>query len=186
MMQFDKVVLTTDRLTLRPIAPDDAAAMYSLRSNPLVTRYTGLPLWTSIDQATARAERDMAAARAGDCLLLALEQRNRPGMIGSCLLFHLDEPCRRAEVGYELHPASWGNGYMHEALQALLQYGFASMNLNRIEADVDPDNAASVRTLERLGFQFEGRLRERWISDGVKSDTAFYGLLLADWQQRER
>jgi RimJ/RimL family protein N-acetyltransferase len=71
---------------------------------------------------------------------------------------------------------------MHEALQALLSYAFQTLDLNRLEADIDPRNHASARTLERLGFQKEGHLRERWIVDGEISDTWLYGLLRREWQ----
>jgi len=73
---------------------------------------------------------------------------------------------------------------MHEAMQALLGYAFQALNLNRLEADIDPRNLASAKTLERLGFQKEGHLRERWIVNDEISDTALYGLLHRDWQAR--
>lgn len=70
---------------------------------------------------------------------------------------------------------------MDEALRALVDYGFGPLDLNRIEADIDPRNEASARSLERLGFVREGLLRQRWIVDGVVSDSALYGLLTQDW-----
>jgi RimJ/RimL family protein N-acetyltransferase len=73
---------------------------------------------------------------------------------------------------------------MHEALQEVLRYAFETLDLNRLEADIDPRNLASARTLERLGFQKEGHLRERWIVSGEVSDTWLYGLLRREWQER--
>ena len=73
---------------------------------------------------------------------------------------------------------------MHEALRALLDFGFGELDLNRIEADIDPRNSASARTLERLGFTKEGYLRERWIVGDEVSDTALYGLLRREWMER--
>ena len=73
---------------------------------------------------------------------------------------------------------------MHEALQALLEFGFGELDLNRIDADIDPRNSASARTLERLGFTKEGYLRERWIVGDEVSDTAIYGLLRREWKVR--
>jgi RimJ/RimL family protein N-acetyltransferase len=73
---------------------------------------------------------------------------------------------------------------MHEALQALLRYAFQTLDLNRLEADIDPRNVASAKTLERLGFQKEGHLRERWIVNDEISDTWLYGLLRREWQER--
>jgi RimJ/RimL family protein N-acetyltransferase len=70
---------------------------------------------------------------------------------------------------------------MGEALQTLLTYAFEVLELRRLEADVDPRNAASIRTLERLGFKREGFLRERWHVDGEIQDALFYGLLKREW-----
>ena len=68
-----------------------------------------------------------------------------------------------------------------KALQALLTYAFEEMKLRRIEADVDPRNTASIKTLKRLGFKREGLLRERWHVSGELQDAFFYGLLERDW-----
>ena len=75
----------------------------------------------------------------------------------------------------------WGQGYMHEAMRAMVDFAFHEMQLHRLEADVDPRNTASVKTLERLGFQKEGVLRERWIVGDEVSDSALYGLLASEW-----
>ena len=102
-------------------------------------------------------------------------------LIGTTTLFNLDFNSRRAELGYGLGRAHWGNGYMHEALKALLTYAFDELEFRRLEADVDPRNVASIRTVERLGFQREGYLRERWQVNGEIQDTLFYGLLRPEW-----
>src|SRR4030095_15429240 len=102
--------------------------------------------------------------------------------IGNATLHHFHEASRRAEIGYAPLGPFWGQGSMHEALQALLAYAFERLDLNRLEADIDPRNAASARSLERLGFRKEGHLRERWIVNGEVSDTGFYGLLRSEWR----
>ena len=66
----------------------------------------------------------------------------------------------------------------------LFRSGFIELSLNRVEADIDPRNAASAKTLERLGFVKEGFLRERWVVDGEVSDSGIYGLLRRDWLAR--
>ncbi len=73
---------------------------------------------------------------------------------------------------------------MNEALRTLVDHAFGTLNLNRLEADIDPRNHASAKTLERLGFQQEGHLRERWIVGDEISHTAFYGLLRREWESR--
>lgn len=183
---FDQVILDTPRLHLRPLRVDDAAALFAAFSDPLVARYwSGVP-WPSIDKAHELIAKDLKALPAGEYIRLGLERKDSGELIGMCNLFQLVMQCRRSELGYGMHRAHWGQGLMHEALSALLRYGFEQMDLNRVEADVDPRNTGSVRSLERLGFVLEGHLRERWIVECVKSDTSFYGLLHSDWQQHTR
>jgi [ribosomal protein S5]-alanine N-acetyltransferase len=90
----------------------------------------------------------------------------------------------RAELGYCLRSPFWRRGYMGEALAALIDYAFATLKLRRLEADVDPGNAGSVRLLERMGFTREGLLRERWNVGGQIGDSAFFGLLAREWRGR--
>ena len=118
---------------------------------------------------------------AGEYVRRGLERLDDGRLIGNCTLFDLMLQCRRAEIGYVTDAGAWGRGYRHEALQALLEVGLSQFGLNRIEADIDPCNAASARILERLGLEKEGHLRERWIVNGVVSDTWLCGLLLSDW-----
>jgi [ribosomal protein S5]-alanine N-acetyltransferase len=75
---------------------------------------------------------------------------------------------------------AWGKGYATESCKAIVDYGFATLHLNRIEASVDPENMASVAVLEKLGMQPEGLLRERVICNGQQRDRTMYGLLKKD------
>ena len=181
MDPFDQIELHTPRLRLRPLIPGDAEAVFAVFSDPEVMRYWSWSAWTSVDAAHALIRDDREAMAAGKHLRLGLEVRGTPGVIGMCTLFSLMVQCRRAEIGYALARAQWGRGYMHEALTALLAYAFGELDLNRLEADIDPRNAASARSLERLGFVREGFMRERWIVGDEVADTVFYGLLRREW-----
>lgn len=186
MTAFDQVVLTTQRLSLRPLVDADAGALMAIYGDPEVMRYGSSPPWESIEQAEARIARDQEAMAAGRYLCLGLQRRDDGALIGTCTLFNLDPSCRRAEIGYALAVLAWSRGYMSEALPALIDYGFEAMDLNRIEADIDPRNTASIHSIERQGFVREGYLRERWIVEGVVSDTALYALLRSDWRAHRR
>jgi [ribosomal protein S5]-alanine N-acetyltransferase len=72
---------------------------------------------------------------------------------------------------------------MPEALRAMLRYGFDRMALHRVEANVDPENLASRRVLEKLGFVQEALVRENWYHERRYIDTAFYGLLQRDFDR---
>ncbi len=181
MPAFDQLTLRTERLVLRPLRETDASALFGIFSDPKVMRYWSTPPWTTMDQAHAMIARDLKAMPAGEHLLLGIERAGDGALLGTCTLFSMNANCRRAEVGYGLASSAWGHGYMDEALRSLLGYGFSELNLNRVEADIDPRNEASAKSLERLGFAQEGVLRERWIVDGEVSDTALYGLLQREW-----
>lgn len=182
---FDQLTLPTRRLLLRPLRADDATALLAIFSDPRVMRYWSTPPWDGIDAAHAMIQRDQAAMAAGEHLRLGIERLDDRALIGTCTLFDRSTTSRRAELGYALASQAWGRAYMDEALRALLGHGFGALGLNRVEADIDPRNEASARTLQRLGFQQEGHLRERWIVGGEVSDTALYGLLLRDWRLRQ-
>jgi len=182
MAGLDAVTLRTERLCLRPLCSADAPALWVIFSDPRVMRYWSTPPWASIELAHAFIDNSLAAMRAGDAIRLGLERRDDTQLIGQCTLFDFRQPSRRAELGYALNAGAWGQGLMHEALGALLDHAFGELALHRVEADIDPRNAASARSLERLGFQREGLLRERWIVAGEVSDTALYGLLARDWR----
>lgn len=82
-------------------------------------------------------------------------------MVGTCLLFRLDENSSRAELGYVLGRRYWRSGLMNEALHALIGQTSHVFGIRRLEAEVNPPNVASARVLERLGFAREGVLRQR-------------------------
>ena len=122
----------------------------------------------------------------GTALQLVVVERSSDRAIGTCLVFRYDEGSSRAELGYVLGRAHWSRGYMREALGALLAGAFGPMNLRRIEAEVDPRNGASQRLLLHLGFQKEGRLRERWVAKGETKDVDAFGLLRREWTSADR
>ncbi|MEP7100896.1 MAG: GNAT family N-acetyltransferase [Burkholderiales bacterium] len=184
MTPFDSLVLDSERLQLRPLVAHDAQALYAIFSDPRVMRYWSTPPWTQLAQAETRIADETEGMRAGRSLRLGLVRTSDDALLGTCSLFSFNEACRRAEIGYALARSAWGAGLMHEALQVLLRYAFGDLQLHRLEADIDPRNAASARSLERLGFVKEGHLRERWIVDGEVSDSALYGLLQSDWRAR--
>jgi RimJ/RimL family protein N-acetyltransferase len=182
--RFEQIELRTARLLLRPLREADATDLLRIYGDPQVTRYLSKPPWTTLEEALASIAQDGVALPRGEYLRLGIELPDEARVIGTCALFHLEWPSRRAELGYCLATDAWGKGYVGEALGALVDYAFEELHLNRLEADVDPRNAASKRVLERLGFRREGLLRERWIVAGHVSDTAIYGLLLREWQAR--
>lgn len=167
----------TERLFLRPCAPDDTDELFRIFSDPQVMQFWNSPPVTE-REAAARFFDDANKDESGQW---AIVRRRDDVLVGTCTLMHVNSTHRRAELAYALAREHWGNGYMGEGLRRLIQFAFGELDLIRLEADVDPRNLASIRTLERLGFQREGYLRARWIVSGEFQDAFWYGLLAREW-----
>jgi ribosomal-protein-alanine N-acetyltransferase len=102
-------------------------------------------------------------------------------LIGTCGIYDWDKLSHRAEIGYDLNPAYWGQGIMTEALRAILRYGFEKMQLNRVQAIIDSKNAKSTRLVRRLEFKREGVLRQRSYFKGEFRDDVIFSLLRNEW-----
>lgn len=178
--------LETERLILRALTQNDLDFLFRHFSDPQIYRYL-----LDEDPVTTEAE-------AQEILDFYLPQHNLPQLdkpynrwlitrkqdrqpIGTCGFHKWQQRHHLAEIGYDLEVASWRQGYMREALRAVLQHGFEAMGLNRIEAQVYPENIASLRLLERLGFQKEGLRRQSLYQAGKYYDHWLLSLLKADW-----
>lgn len=178
--QLVATALPTHRLLIRRLTVDDTQAIFDILSNREVTRYWSTSPLTAFVQAEQKMAEILDHYRKGDLFNFGIVRKLDGQFIGTCTLHHIYEQNRRAEIGYALGRPFWGYGYMHEALLALVDHAFGALQLHRLEADIDPRNLASARSLERLGFKREGLLRERWIVDGEVSDSALYGLLASE------
>lgn len=176
-------IIATERLWLREIVDDDAPAIFAIQGNPQVMRWFGSdPL---VDQTAALM---LIRSFAGWRELMnpgtrwGLELKTREGLIGSAGLFSWNRQWRKCTVGYELSPEATGQGLMNEALHAILDWGFAQMQVNRIDAQIHPENVRSLVLVRKLGFVEEGRLREiaRW--GGRHHDMLQFSLLRREWQ----
>lgn len=111
-----------------------------------------------------------------------IERRADGRLLGTCGFVALYE--HRGEIGYELGQSYWRQGYMSEALQALLALGFNSMELNRIEALTVPENEASAALLRSLGFTEEGTLRDYDYFKEQYQDLRCFSLLRREFFQQ--
>lgn len=170
------------RIRLRGPRADDADAVFTLFSDPAVMRYWSRPPMTERDEAAALiVEMEEAFATRDKINWVSVDKDD--AVIGTCTLFHFDAHHRRAELGYALRSDLWGKGLAREAVSTMLDWGFRSLSLHRIEADIDPRNQGSRRILERLGFASEGLLRERFFIGDAATDSEIFGLLAEDWRR---
>jgi RimJ/RimL family protein N-acetyltransferase len=183
MMNWEYLpTITADRVSLRQVTERDIDSLFEIFSDPEVMRYWSSPPLEDLEAARRLLAdiRDKFHRRL--YFQWGIARRVDDTLIGTSTLFHIESNNYRAEIGYALGRAHWGKGFIQEALTALLGYAFGELNLRRVEADVDPRNERSIRTLERLGFKKEGYLRERWEVNGEVQDALFYGLLRSEWE----
>ncbi len=170
-------ILSTERLLLRAITTDDANEIFFLRSDKEVLKYLDKEPAKSIDEAKEFIERIKKDQANNDGILWGITQKDNHLIIGTIGFWRMQKEHYRSEVGYVLHPSYQGKGIMNEAMQAVLNYGFETMKLHSVEANVNPSNAASIKLLEKNWFVKEGYFRENYYYDGKFLDSAIYSLL---------
>lgn len=176
--------ITSARLTIRPVRESDLDDLLEINGDPEVTAFLPYSTWQSALDGRSWLARMAALGEAGSGRQLVLELASSGKVIGTLLLFHYEESSARAEIGYVLGRWHWGQGLMHEALEAFCAHCFAQLGLRRLEAEVNPANEASNALLLRVGFTREGTLRQRWTAKGATYDVHAYGLLREEWPVR--
>lgn len=175
--------LATSRLKLREIVPSDAPSLLAIHGDREAMRWFGTDSITSLEQAeelvkTFAGWKKPPATGIRWAIELALDGR----FVGTCGLFRWNNRWKSCTVGYELAREAWGEGVMTEALGAALTWGFEGMELNRIDAQVHPQNVSSLKLLARLGFVEEGILRQAGFWGGEHRDLVQLSLLREDHQ----
>jgi len=173
--------LTTNRLRLWQIVPGDAESLFAIRSDYETMKFFGREPHETLDETKDVIRQTEERYTRKEALRWGITLRGEDRLIGSCSLFHLDEGFHRAETGYELNRAFWGKGIMTEAMSAILTFGFSELGLHRIEANIDIANERSKNLLLKLGFTYEGNLRQRFLFRGKFEDEHYFGLLNHEW-----
>lgn len=168
-------------MVVRLVTEADLPDLFAVNGDDEVTRFLPYPTWRTMDDARAWFERMAGIQATGTALQFVVVLRESGRAIGTCLVFRHDEKSARAELGWVMGRAAWGQGLMQEALGALIGHAFSAMGLRRLEAEISPRNEASLRLAKRLGFTREGLLREKWLNHGQPADVEVYGLLRHEW-----
>jgi ribosomal-protein-alanine N-acetyltransferase len=177
--------LVAPRLQLRALRADDAPALFALFSDEEAMRFWSEPPHADATVTRAMIERTLARFAKGEGVEWALVRAGDDRAIGKMAIWRWQREHSRGEVGYILRRDLWGQGLAGEALQALVRFAFGPLGLHSLEAQLDGENAGSVRTLERAGFRREGWLRQAYFDprkpDGERwRDTLIYGLLAGE------
>lgn len=172
--------LYTERLHLRKMKVSDSSSLFKIWSDPDVTRFMDVESFTDENQAIEMIKLLDGLAQDNKAIRFSIIEIESNEIIGSCGYNSLDFENAKAEIGYDIAKASWGRGYASEAISSLLDYAFSSLNLNRIEAKVEPENINSIKVLQKLNFTFEGTLRQYERINGKFTDLNMYSKLKTD------
>ena len=170
-------VLETDRLRLRKLTMHDAQDIFDYSSDPQVAKHVLWEAHRSIGESRAYLRYMLRKYRACEAASWGIEWKETGRIIGTIGFMWIQSDNAAAEVGYSLSRAFWNRGVMTEALRAVIDYGFSTLRLNRIEAIHELDNPASGAVMRKCGMQREGTLREKLFNKGKYVDVDLYAIL---------
>jgi len=151
-----KIFIETERLLLREIIPEDAEGFFSMDSNPEVVKYIGIKPLTNISQSVEMIKNIRTQYREngiGRWAVIKKENHQLIGWSGLKLIKEINNHKNIHDLGYRFTPEHWGKGYATESSSAVLDFGFNTMNLEKIYAYADVNNDASNYVLRKLGFE---------------------------------
>jgi ribosomal-protein-alanine N-acetyltransferase len=171
--------LATKRLRLRELSFRDAESLFAILGDEAVAEFYDDDVFTEVSQAQEQIEAWAFGYQNKRSVRWGIFLRERDELIGTCGYYGIHRLHLRAGLGYELARSFWRQGIMTEALGAILEFGFKSVGINRVEAVVMLENEASVRLLGGLGFHEEGVLRkyENWGPKKGLVDVRMFSLL---------
>ncbi|MEX2159205.1 MAG: GNAT family protein [Dehalococcoidia bacterium] len=175
--------IETERLVLRDFVVGDWTEVFAYQRDP---RYLQYYPWTdrSEDEVQSFVQMllDYQHVEPRRKFQLAITLPDSGKLIGNCGLRRKDNNETEADIGYELSPDYWGNGYATEGARTMVDFGFRDFGLHRISSWCNADNVRSARVLERVGLRQEGRQRETDFFKGRWWDTLLYAILRDEWQ----
>ena len=170
--------LRSARLELRPIQVVDAPELFEWSRDRRMCEYVPHKPFEDLDSVRVYLARRVSSRRAGEPSPFAIRELSGGPVIGTVGLGLVDAKTGVAEIGYQIGPPWWGNGYAGEAMRRLIVESFETLRLSRVEAICSIQNAASVRVLEKSAMTREGVLRSRLPTlSGDRHDCYMYSIL---------
>ncbi|HBJ01011.1 GNAT family N-acetyltransferase [Lysinibacillus sp. UBA5990] len=173
--------LETERFILRKGTVDDCSDIFELYANENVVKYLPLNLFESVEDAMVEINWYEKIFKEQIGLRWVIEEAKTKKVIGTCGYLNYEKEHNRIEIGYDLKPDYWGQGIMQETLGKIIHFAFTSMEINKIEAKVEPENKASIRLLGKLNFCQEGVLRQHEFEKGKYVDLVLFSILKSEY-----
>ncbi len=179
-------VLESERLRFRKFLIADAPEIFDIRSNKKVMEFMDSDFHKNVKESELFIQKNFDIYHQQKGIFWAIEEKSTQKFVGDFAFWNIDSKNLRGEIGYGLKPEFWDMGYMKESMQTLIQFGFSEINLHSVEANINPNNINSRKTLEKVGFKKEAYFRENYYHDGQFLDSEIYSLLEKDFNQLSR
>ena len=170
-------VLESDRLQFRDFVSSDAEDLFFIRSNDQIMEYMDTDKHSTILESDSLILQIAQSFKNKTGISWAIVEKSSNIVIGYFGFWRIMREHCRAEIGFALKPDFWGKGYMTETLNTLIEFGFNSLKLHSIEANVNPANENSKQLLEKNGFKQEAHFRENYFFNGKFIDSIIYSIL---------
>ena len=172
--------LESELLMYRAYNRDDAKMLLEIRRHAAVSKYMDTTIPKSVEDTEKRIEGYHNAFTNNEGITWAIKEKSSEELIGDIGIWSIDKKNARGDIGYILHPNYWKKGYMTEALNILIRFGFNDLKLHSYAANVNVYNENSKALLLKLGFKLEATFRENFYYDGHFLDSEIYCLIKSD------
>jgi ribosomal-protein-alanine N-acetyltransferase len=169
-MNFDFTnfpVIQTERLTLRELNLNDTKAIFRLRTKKEVVEFIDRKTLNNLSETRAFIERISKLTSNNKGVFWVIESKSNSQVIGTIGLRNFEDEEDYAEIGYELEPSYQQKGFMSEAFNVVVEYGFKQMQLKTIEAFTHKNNKASIALLEKQKFVFEPEIKDEGFENNI-------------------
>lgn len=173
--------IETERCILRRIVPTDYIAMYeNWAKYDEVCKYYPFTPASDIEIYKEKVERWVSNYESDSYFHWVIEWKETGDLVGTINLGNVEESCLMSDTCYMLSPKLWNRGIMTEVLNAVLDYAFNDIGLNRVQAEVFEGNDASSKVLKKCGMVLEGIARQRYYKNEEFIDTALWAIIASD------
>ncbi len=176
-MEFFLPNLKTDRLVLRMLSANDTFDMFEYARDYEICKYVTWNAHESVEDSMAYLNLVEERYKNGEYFDWGVTLKETGKLVGTCGFVNTNKTDSKGEIGYVLSRTYWGKGLMTEAVRRVCSHGFEFMELNRIEARVFPENTRSQDVLKKIGFCYEGTLRQQQLIKGKYQDLMMFSML---------
>lgn len=180
--------IETNRFLLREIGTEDIKEIFDIYSNSETLRYQNMEHMNELNEAEEYVNFISTGYQNKIFIRWGITEKGNNQVIGLIALHHIESGNRKVSIGYILNERFWKQGVMTETVGTVIDYLFNDFNINRIEAEIHPENIASIRLCEKLGFKKE-RLKEECILNNYKNefeDRLIYGIIRRDYHEGKK